>query len=308
MKKFILRRLLNLIPVLLGVSLAAFVILYLLPGDPAELLTPQGSNPQAVKLIRELHHLDDPLPVRYGAFLLRLLQGDLGTSIRNRQPVTHILAKRILPTAQLAVGALIVAVVLGMTAGTLAAMRPRSWIDGICMLVALTGVSVPVFWLGMILILLLTGPNSMFEVNGYEPLSFRHLALPCLALGLVMAAVIARMTRSSLLEVLGRDYIRTARAKGVPEWRLILRHGLSNALVPIVTVVGTTMANLLAGAVLTETIFSIPGIGKLMFDAIGGRDYPVIVGAVMLLSVIFVLVNMVVDILYAWLDPRIRLE
>ena len=308
MKKFILRRLFNLVPVLLGVSLAAFVTLYLLPGDPAELLAPQNADPQAVAAIRARHHLDDPLPVRYLAFLGRLARGDLGVSIRSERPVTRILYERFLPTVQLAAGALIFAIVLGVSAGVLSAARPHSLVDAGGMFVALAGVSMPVFWLGMLLIVACTGPGSFFMPSGYEPLSVRHLFLPCVTLGTVTAAALARMTRSCLLEALGRDFIRTARAKGLSEWRVIMRHGLRNALVPIVTVIGVSLAGLLSGAVLTETVFNLPGVGREIMAAIDARDYPVVVGAVVWLAVTFVVVNLIVDILYAWLNPKIRYE
>jgi ABC-type dipeptide/oligopeptide/nickel transport system permease component len=308
MKSFIPRRLFSLIPVLLGVSLAAFIALYLLPGDPAELLCPQSSDPLALAATRAKHHLDDPLPVRYAAFLGRLARGDLGVSIRTEQPVTSILLVRFIPTLQLGFGALLFAIIVGVTAGVLAATRPRSFLDAGCMLVALAGVSMPVFWLGMMLIIGLAGPDSMLAVSGYRAMSFRHLFLPCITLGSVTAAVLARMTRSSMLETLGREYIRTARAKGVSEGRVILRHGLRNALAPIVTVIGTSLAGLLSGAVLTETVFSIPGIGREIVDAINGRDYPVVVGAVMWLAVTFVVVNLLVDLLYVLIDPRIHYE
>lgn len=308
MRKFILRRVFNLVPVLLGVSLAAFVTLYLLPGDPAALLAPQNADPQAVAAIRAKHRLDDPLPVRYLAFLGRLARGDLGVSIRNERPVARILFERFLPTVQLAAGALLFAIAVGVTAGVLSAARPRSWVDAACMLFALVGVSMPVFWLGMILIVALTGPGSFFAVSGYEVLSPRHLFLPCVALGSITAAALARMTRSSLIEVLSRDYVRTARAKGVAEWRVILRHGLRNTLVPIITVIGTSLAGLLSGAVLTETVFNIPGIGREIVSAIEARDYPVVVGAVVWLAVTFVLVNLIVDLVYGFLDPRIRYD
>ena len=308
MRKFILRRLINLVPVLLGVSLAAFATLYLLPGDPADLLSGQSTDPQFVAQIRARHRLDDPLPVRYLAFLGRLLRGDLGTSVRTHQPVFDTLARRFLPTAQLSLGALLFAILLGVPAGALSAVRPHSWMDAGCMLMALAGMSMPVFWLGMVLIVALTGPGSFLAVSGYQALSLRHLFLPCVALGTVTAAVLARMTRSSLLEVLRRDYVRTARAKGVSEWRVILNHGLRNALVPIITVIGSSLAGLLSGAVLTESVFNIPGLGREIVNGIMGRDYPVVVGAVVWLAVTFVLVNLVVDLLYGTLDPRIRHE
>jgi ABC-type dipeptide/oligopeptide/nickel transport system permease component len=308
MKSFVLRRLVNLLPVLVGISLAAFIMMYVLPGDPAALLSPQNADPQAIAQVRARYRLDAPLPERYLSFLTRALQGDLGRSIRSERPVTAILMERFIPTAQLALGSLAFAVLLGVGAGIASAAKPRSLLDAGCMLAALAGVSVPVFWLGMMLIILLAGPGAWFAVSGYEPLSLRHLALPCIALGSVTAAVLARLTRSAMLEVLGRDYIRTARAKGVVEWRVLIRHGLRNALIPIVTIIGASLAGLLSGAVLTETVFNIPGIGREILDAIDGRDYPVVVGAVVLLAMIFVIVNLIVDVIYAALDPRIRLE
>jgi len=308
MKTFILRRLFNLVPVLLGISLAAFTMMYVLPGDPAVLLSPQRADARMIAEIRARHRLDDPLPVQYVLFLGRAVRGDLGKSIRSQRPVGAILIERFFPTLQLALGALLFAVALGVTAGLLSAARPRSWVDAGCMLFALIGVSMPVFWLGLMLICFLARPGGFFAVSGYALLSVRHFALPCIALGSVTAAGLARLTRSSLLEVLSHDYVRTARAKGVAEWRVLLRHVLRNALVPIVTVIGTSLAGLLSGAVLTETVFNIPGIGREILSAIEGRDYPVVVGAVMWLAVTFVLVNLVVDVSYAALDPRIRYE
>jgi len=306
MKTFVLRRLFNLVPILIGISVATFVMLYVLPGDPAELLCSQHADPITLAQIREQHRLDDPLPVRYLAFLGRLVRGDLGKSIRSERPVTAILLDRFFPTLQLAVGSLLFAVALGLTAGLFSAVRPRSWVDGGCMLIALAGVSMPVFWLGMMLIVLNAQLGALFAVSGYAPFSVRHFVLPCVTLGTVTGALLARLTRSSLLEVLGRDYVRTARAKGVTEWRVVLRHALRNAMIPIITVIGTSLASLLSGAVLTETVFNIPGIGREILNSIEGRDYPVVVGAVMWLAVTFVLVNLIVDLLYAWLDPRIR--
>jgi peptide/nickel transport system permease protein len=307
-RSFILRRLVNLVPVLLGISLAAFAVMYVLPGDPAALLSPQGTDPRARAVIRARYHLDAPVWQQYLFFLGRAARGDLGQSIRSERPVAGILLERFLPTLQLAVGSLLFAIVLGVTAGVVSAARPRSLLDAGCMFAALAGVSLPVFWLGMLLILLLTGPGSLFAVSGYEPLSLRHFALPCAALGSVTAAGIARLTRSSLLEALGRDYVRTARAKGLAEWKVLLRHGLRNALIPIVTLVGSSLAGLLSGAVLTETVFNIPGLGGAIMEAISGRDYPVVVGAVVWLAATFVLANLAVDLVYAVLDPRIRYE
>ena len=308
MRTFILRRLINLVPVLLGVSLAVFIIMECLPGDPVELLMQKRADAETVAAIRRQYGLDRPLPARYLFFLAGLVRGDMGVSIRSERPVLGILLERFLPTAQLAVGALLFAIAVGLAAGVLSAARPHSWLDAGCMLFALVGVSVPVFWLGMILMFLLTGEGAFFHPSGYQLLNLRYLALPCVALGSITAAKLARITRSSMLDVLGSDCIRTARAKGVAEWAVLLRHGLRNALVPIVTVIGTSLAGLLSGAVLTETVFNIPGIGREIIDSISARDYPVAVGGIMWLAVTFVLVNLIVDITYAALDPRIRYD
>ena len=322
MKTFILRRLINLLPVLAGISLAAFVMMYVLPGDPAAVLAPQSADARVLAETRARYHLDEPVYLQYLSFLGRAARGDLGTSVRSEQPVTSILFDRFWPTLQLAVGALLFAIALGVTAGVLSAARPRSWVDAGCMFLALAGVSLPVFWLGMMLMIALAGPESFLAVSGYSSLHFAdpaqfaesvgaflsHMILPWITLGVVTAAVLARLTRSSMLEVLGRDYIRTARAKGVAEWRVVLSHGLRNALLPIVTVIGASLAGLLSGAVLTETVFNIPGLGREILDSIEGRDYPVVVGAVLWLALTFVIVNLIVDILYAALDPRVKYE
>ena len=309
MRSFILRRLLNLVPVMLGISLAAFIMMYVLPGDPATLMAPQSADERVLAEVREQYHLNDPLPRQYLRFLGRAARGDLGVSIQpGSTPVVKLLLKAFLPTLQLAAGSLLFALIVGIGAGAISAAKPRSWLDAACMLGALAGVSLPVFWLGMMLMLLFTGPNSWLAVSGYEPLSLRHFALPCIALGSVTAALLARLTRSSLLEVLSRDYIRTARAKGLAEWRVLLRHGMRNAMLPIVTMIGASLAGLLSGAVLTETVFNIPGLGRAILDAIAGRDYPVVMGAVLWLALMFVALNLFVDLLYAALDPRIRYE
>ena len=308
MKSFILRRLLNLVPVMLGISLAAFIMMYVLPGDPATLMAPQSADERVLAEVRAQYHLDDPLPKQYLNFLGRAAHGDLGISVQTGRPVVRKLLESFLPTLQLAAGSLLFALIVGVGAGAVSAAKPRSWLDAACMLGALAGVSLPVFWLGMMLMLLFAGPHSWLAVSGYEPLSLRHFALPCIALGSVTAALLARLTRSSLLEVLSRYYIRTARAKGVAEWRVLLRHGMRNAMLPIVTMIGASLAGLLSGAVLTETVFNIPGLGRAILDAIGGRDYPVVMGAVLWLALMFVALNLIVDLLYAALDPRIRYE
>lgn len=308
MKTFILRRLINLVPVLLGVSLAVTLIVECIPGKPIDVLCPKGYTDEQRAEFEARHGLDKPLPVRYVRFLGGLLRGDMGVSLHSKLPVLSILADRFVPTAQLAVGALLFAVIVGVGAGVLSAARPHSWVDAGCMLLALVGVSIPVFWLGMMLMFTLTGEWSFFYPSGYQPLNLRYLALPCMALGSITAAKLARITRSSMIEAMANDYIRTARAKGVAERRVLLRHGLRNALVPIVTVIGTSLAGLLSGAVLTETVFGIPGVGREIVESIAQRDYPVLLGGIMWLAVTFVLVNLIVDVTYAAFDPRIRYD
>jgi ABC-type dipeptide/oligopeptide/nickel transport system permease component len=307
MRTFILRRLLNLIPVLLGVALAAFVMMYVLPGDPAAMLAPQHADARTIAAVRAHYRLDAPLHRQFVWFLGRAVRGDFGESIRTRQSVSGMVLRHAWPTAQLAAGSLLFAILLGVTAGVFSAARPRSFIDAGAMLLALAGVSMPVFWLGMMLIISMAGPGMFFAV-GYEPLSLRYFGLPCVALGSVTAAMLARLTRSAMLEVLSRDFVRTARAMGVSEWRVLFRHALRNALVPIVTVIGVSLAGLLSGAVLTETVFNIPGLGRMIFDAIASRDYPVVVAGVIWMALAFVTLNLLVDLTYAALDPRIRYE
>jgi len=309
MRQYILRRLLNLVPMMIGVSLIAFLLTLVLPGDPVSLLLGQHGDPQTRQALREQYRLDDPVLVRYAAFLGRLVQGDLGKSIHYYpRPVLEILCERFVPTLQLTGGAMLFAIVFGIPAGIVCARWPRSWLDAGVMTGALIGVSMPVFWLGLMLIVLVARPIPWLPIGGYRAWSLRYFLLPCVTLGTVPMAVIARLTRSSMLDVLSRDFLRTARAKGLDEWRVILRHGLRPALVPIVTVLGTSVASLLSGAVLTETVFNIPGLGREVYDAIAGRDYPVLVGGVMWFACTFVLVNLAVDLLYGFLDPRIRVE
>ncbi len=307
MRAFILRRLLNLVPILIGISLVTFTMLHVLPGDPISVLCPQHATPEVRRQFRARYHLDDPLPSQYLAYLGRLARGDLGEAL-TEEPVLNVLARRFVPTLQLAFGSLVFAVLLGLAAGLLSAARPNSWTDGACMLGALAGVSLPVFWLGMILMMLNARLGFILPVSGYEPLSLPHFVLPCIALGTGSGALIARLTRSSVLDVIHQDYVRTARAKGVSEWRILFSHALRNAWVPVLTVIGASFASLLSGAVLTETVFNIPGLGGLVIEALDRHDYSLVVGAVMWLAVIFVIVNLIVDLLYAWLDPRIRYE
>jgi ABC-type dipeptide/oligopeptide/nickel transport system permease component len=306
MAAYLTKRLLLAIPVLLGVSIVVFTMIRLIPGDPAQLMAGQAATEQVVREIRETLGLDRPLIVQYAIFLRNAAQGDLGHSLFNRAPVTEELALRFPRTLRLGVASMLVAAAIGIPAGILSATRHLTWVDSLVMVVALAGVSIPVFWLGLNLILIFAVRLHWLPAIGHE--TWAHLILPAVTLGTASAAIIARMTRSAMLEVLRQDYVRTARAKGVAEPGVIGRHALRNALIPVVTVVGLQLGTLLGGAVLTETVFAWPGVGRLLVDAVLARDYPIIQGTVLLITTTFVLLNVGVDMLYAVLDPRIRYE
>jgi ABC-type dipeptide/oligopeptide/nickel transport system permease component len=302
--RYILKRLLLAVPVLFGVSVVVFVAIRRIPGDPAQIMAGQAATQEVVEEIRRSLGLDQPLPVQYLYFLRNLLRGDLGRSLFNGAPVVEELAQRFPRTVRLAFASLLVATFIGVPAGIAAATHRLSWVDTLVMVLALAGVSVPVFWLGLNLILVFSVRLGWLPAFGYE--TGRHLILPSVTLGVASAAVIARMTRSSMLEVLGQDYVRTARAKGLPERSVVYRHALRNALIPVVTILGLQLGTLLSGAVLTETVFAWPGIGRLLVEAVLARDYPVVQGTILLIATTFVVLNVAVDILYAFLDPRIR--
>jgi len=306
MTRYIVRRLLLAIPVLIGVSIVVFWMIRAIPGDPARVLAGEGAPLEVVERIREQYGLNEPLHVQYMVFLKHLLQGDLGRSIRSRRPVTEEVAARLGPTLELAAGSMVVAIVIGVSTGILSAVRPNSWIDAVSTFIALVGISMPVFWLGLMLMYFFSYELGWFPTAGRG--TWRHLVLPSLTLGLSTAAIIARMTRSSMLEVLRQDYVRTARAKGLHEWAVVLKHTFRNALIPIVTVTGLQMGSLLGGAVMTESVFAWPGIGRLMVDSIIARDYPVVQGAVLVVAVGFILINLLVDVLYAYINPTIRYD
>ncbi|MBW6464052.1 MAG: nickel ABC transporter permease [Dethiobacteria bacterium] len=300
---YIIRRLLLAVPVLIGVSILVFAIIRFIPGDPARAIAGVNATPEYIEQVRRELLLDEGLHVQYYVYFTNLLQGDLGRSTFTRRPVTVELMERFPNTLVLSATAMIIASVIGLSAGIVSATRRYSMFDNISMLAALVGVAAPVFWLGVMF-------QILFSVNlGWLPSSgigtWKHLILPALTLGLATAALIARITRSSMLEVLRQDYITTARSKGLIERVVTYKHALKNALIPVVTVMGLQFGTLLGGAVLTETVFSWPGIGRLMVDSILNRDYPVVQGAVLMLAVLFVLINLVVDIIYAFLDPRI---
>ncbi|HEY8497260.1 MAG TPA: nickel ABC transporter permease [Limnochordales bacterium] len=306
MSQYILRRLALMLPVLLGVSIVVFAMVRLIPGDPARVMAGEAASKEVVEMIRQQLGLNEHPVIQYWIFLKKLARGDLGRSTLSRLPVTDELKSALPATLQLAVASMVIATALGVSTGVLSAVRPNSWVDALSMFIALVGVSMPVFWLGLMLMLLFSLHLGWFPTAGHG--TWHHLVLPSITLGLSSAAIIARMTRSSMLEVLRQDYVRTARAKGVPERGVVLRHAFRNALIPVVTVMGLQFGNLLGGAVLTETVFAWPGIGRLMVGAITGRDYPVVQGAVLAVAVGFILVNLLVDVLYAYIDPTIRYD
>jgi peptide/nickel transport system permease protein len=318
MIRYIQRRLIMTLPVLLGVSLLVFLMLHLLPGDPVLMMLTQhqgGAAPTASGTITDEMYenmyrqlgLDQPLPVQFGKFLWGVVRADLGMSFRGGKPVRSIIADNLPFTIQLAVASLGVAMVIGMVLGTVAAMKKGTWIDGFTMVIAVIGVSMPSFWLGIMLLLVFALHLNLLPAVGLAT-GWQSLILPSVALGFSASAIIARLVRSSLVEVLNGDYIRTARAKGLRESRVILRHALKNALIPVITVTGLLFGNLLGGTIVVETVFARPGIGRVAVQAILERDFPVVQGVVLVSAAAYVLVNFLVDISYAFVDPRIRYE
>jgi len=304
MGRYILYRLFLTLFVLLGITVLVFSMIRLVPGDPAELLADQWATKEQIEFLRRTWGLDKPLLVQYVVFMRNLLQGNLGESIASNMPVAYEIRMRFPNTLKLAAAGMVIAIVIGGLAGIISATRPYSLFDNLAMVFALIGVSTPAFWLGLMLILLFSVKLNWLPCTGADTL--RHLVLPSLTLGLLAAGIIARQTRSSMLETLQQDYITTARAKGLRETAVIYLHALRNALIPVVTIVGLQFGRLLGGTVLVETVFSWPGMGRLMVDSIFTRDYPVIQGAVLVFAAAFSLVNLGVDLLYGFIDPRIR--
>jgi peptide/nickel transport system permease protein len=309
---YIVRRLLSTIPVMLVVAVCVFLLLHLAPGDPAAIIAGDNATPESIAQIRARLGLDDPLFVQFFRWLWRLLQGDFGISIFSNVPVMELVGQRLEPTLSLTATTLFVAVTLAITIGVLAAWKAGGALDRFVMGFAALGFSVPVFVVGYLLIYLFAIELRWLPVQGYKPLAdgvwpwLRNLILPSVALGLAYVALIARITRASMLEVLAEDYMRTAKAKGVSTRPMLLRHALKNAAVPIVTVIGIGVALLISGVVITETVFNVPGIGRLTVDAISKRDYPIIQGVMILCAGAYVLINLLVDLTYTFLDPRIR--
>jgi ABC-type dipeptide/oligopeptide/nickel transport system permease component len=305
MRTFLVRRLLQSLVVLLGVSFVVFFILFL-TGDPAAVLLPPEASAEDIRLFRERMGFDDPFFVQYGRFLAGALRGSFGESIRHGEPAFDLVVERMPATFELAGAALLIALCLAIPAGIVSAVRRNSVLDYVATVVALLGQSMPTFWLGIMLILFFSVQLQWLPSSGRGEL--RHLVLPAITLGLFTTARITRLTRSGMLEVLNQDYIRTARAKGVANPPVVWKHALKNAAIPIVTIVGIELGTLLGGSVITETIFAWPGVGRLSVQAIYNRDYPVVQAAVFLLATTFVVVNLFVDVLYTYLDPRIRLR
>ena len=304
MARPIIRRLLILIPVVFTVSILVFGILKLAPGDPAQVLAGTDARESDVTAIREKYGLDQPIYVQYWRWASRAAQGDFGRSITTRRPVTDEIRNRARYTIELAITSIVFATIFGTVVGVVSAARQNSAIDYASMGFALVGASMPVFWSGLIMIFFFSVRLGWFPTGGVG--GPKYLVLPTIALGASSTAIIARMTRSSMLETIRQDYVRTARAKGLSEWAVLRRHTLKNGLIPIITVIGLQFGYLLGGTVVTETVFSRPGLGRLLVDGIRTRDFPVVQGTLMILAVAFVLVNLIVDLLYLYLDPRIR--
>jgi peptide/nickel transport system permease protein len=334
MIKYISRRLLMLIPVLIGVSILAFSLIHLVPGDPARSILGEKATQSQLEALQEELGLNDPYYVQYGRFLGDILKGNLGESIQSKESIGVELLHKLPATIELAVFAMIVAIIVGVIAGVIAAVKQYSWFDNMSMTAALFGVSMPIFWLGLMMIWLFSVTFDILPPSGRLSTgvelntitnfylldsiltgnwlafkdSFSHLLMPGLALATIPMAIIARMTRSSMLEVMRQDYIRTANAKGLKKTLIVFQHALKNASLPVLTVIGLQFGLLLGGAVLTETIFSWPGIGRYVYLAVLGRDYPVVQSTILIIAIIFVLVNLITDILYKYLDPRIKFE
>lgn len=332
MRSFILRRLLLLVPTLAGISIVVFLMIYLVPGDPAQVMLGERANAESLAALRQDLGLDQPMHVQFGRFLGDLLTGDLGRSFRTHEKITVEIFQRFPATFELTLAAMLFAMTGGIGLGMVSAVRRGGMLDYVSMAIATAGISMPVFWLALVLILLFAVELPLLPISGRMSPSVyvesrtglyvldavlagnghavvdavRHLVLPAITLGTIPLAVIARMTRSSLLEVMGEDYIRTARAKGLSPFSVLLRHAVRNAFIPTLTVIALEFGYLLGGAIITETIYAWPGIGRWLFLAVLARDFRAVQGGVLLIATLFIIVNLLADILYAWLDPRIR--
>jgi peptide/nickel transport system permease protein len=304
----VVRKLLQSIPVVWGVVTAVFILMAVVPGDPARLMAGQRGDPATIERIRHDLGLDLPLTQQYTKFIGELIRGDLGMSYRNNERVASAIKTRFVATIRLTVWAMLLAVAIGLTTGIISASRPNSAFDYGAMFVAVSGVSAPVFWVGLLLLLVFAYNLNWIPGIGAGNGSWKYLILPAVTLGVRPAAIIARLTRSCMLEVMSQDYIRTARAKGVKEGVVVIKHALKNAMIPVVTIIGTSVSDLLSGAVLTESIFAWPGLGRLAVEALVNRDFPMIRGVVIVMALTFLVANLIVDISYGFFDPRVRYE
>jgi peptide/nickel transport system permease protein len=305
--RYLVKRLLAAIPVLFGVSVVVFSMLHLVPGDPVKMMLSEfQTSPEQIARLRAQLHLDEPLLEQFGRFIWNALHGDLGYSVRTKRPVLTEILENLPSTVVLALAGMVVAVVMGVTLGVIAAVRQHSWFDTFSMLLALLGVSIPSFWLGLLLIFALSLKLGWLPATGGGDV--RHLIMPAMTLGMGASAIIARLSRSCMLEVLRQEYITTARAKGLREALVILRHGLKNALIPVVTIIGLQLGQLLGGTVIIETVFARPGVGRLIVNGILEKDFPLVQGIVLIGATSYVLINLLVDVTYAFLDPRIRYD
>ena len=306
MVNFIVRRILQTIPVLFGVIVITFILMYMVPGDPVVSMVGERYDEETIHKLRKELHLDDSLPMQFVHYVSNVMRGDFGKSFITGGSVSEELLIKFPNTLILAVASMIIAIITGLTMGIVSSLKPQSILDKITMFFALAGISAPVFWVGLMLILFIGVFLQWLPPTGFG--GVEYIILPAITLGLRSAAYLARLTRATMLDVLNQDYIRTARMKMLPEWKVILKHGFPNILVPIITVIGTDFGSYLSGAVLTESIFGWPGIGRYALEAILKRDFPVIQGTVLFMALMFILANLIVDIFYGIVDPRIRIE
>ena len=306
MGKYIFNRILQVLPVIAGVLIISFVLMVVLPGDPVLSMVGERYDENTVEIMRKKLNLDKPLIIRMGMFFEDIIKGDLGNSFISGRPVVKEILEKLPNTFVLAVGAMVIAVLVGVFLGMATSLFPGSWFDKIILVLALTGISAPVFWTGLVFILFFGVYLGWLPPTGYGGLE--HIVLPAFTLGLRSAAQITRLTRSAMLETLGQDYIRTAQSKELPWWKILVKHALPNSMIPVLTVIGTDFGSYLSGAVLTESIFGWPGVGRLALGAIISRDFPVVQGTVLFMAMMFICVNLIVDILYGVIDPRLRAE
>ncbi len=306
MKLYFLKRIATTLPVVMGVVTAVFLLVHLIPGDPVEIMLGESARPAQRAELRRHLHLDLPLHEQFGRYLTGIAKGDIGTSIRSGKPVMREILQRFPATLELALASIMVAIFISFPSGILSAIKKDSILDNSSLLFSLLGLSMPNFWLGPLLILLFSIKLDLFPVSGRGGIG--HIVLPAITMGMGMAAILTRLIRSSVLDELTQDYVRTASAKGVPKRRVVLFHVLKNSMIPVLTVLGLQFGALLSGSIITETIFSWPGIGRLTINAINGRDYPLVQGCVLFIALFYVIVNLATDIVYALFDPRIRYE